>query len=496
MNRKINLCIVLTLAFILGVFNVMLIAHPDELQFVEADEISQIMPRTEDSLNLMGTNISKSISNVSRSGDYIDVTVSLDSNPGVWSFMTDLVFDETALTPVSITEAGGLQDMQVVLPPVDGGRYFGRLVFVAYSFDISYEIGAIVTVRFRVNDSGNRALPVAIGYLDVTTDDGFGGVSAAYVFANNEILSQHGIQAFGEAAVAPFSTTPRPGGILIGDANNDGRITSADATRIAQYVTGQNLEDFNRRAADINVDGMIEPFDVTLLARWLAGHNVVAGPPQNSLTIIPHDNYGNPVYRAQIQVIVNGTARPIEQLHSGIISILNIPNGGNVRFYVTAESGSFSREIPSFNFNNHGVQVVHLSPPITVGNVSAFRGGLARVPIMLDMNPGLTSLRLMVRFDETKLRINCAGDVVNGTVLRDFMFPGLDPYYPVRSGFILLWFLGHSDSTGVLSNMFFTVLDNASSGDAYVRVYFLDASNSEYDQITFPPVSVGHVTVR
>ena len=66
----------------------------------------------------------------------------------------------------------------------------------------------------------------------------------------------------------------------IADVNDDSRVTSADATRIARlilqygthYLTADSAPQFF--AADIDGDGRITPADITMLAQWLVGHPV------------------------------------------------------------------------------------------------------------------------------------------------------------------------------------------------------------------------------
>jgi hypothetical protein len=60
--------------------------------------------------------------------------------------------------------------------------------------------------------------------------------------------------------------------LLLGDADNDGRITSADATLIALYLAGGDVL-IDTEAADITGDG-IDLFTLTVLSRWLVGHDV------------------------------------------------------------------------------------------------------------------------------------------------------------------------------------------------------------------------------
>ncbi|MCL2225230.1 MAG: dockerin type I domain-containing protein [Defluviitaleaceae bacterium] len=70
----------------------------------------------------------------------------------------------------------------------------------------------------------------------------------------------------------------------IGDANDDGRVTSADATRIARWLTTapayRESISICLRAADVNGDNEITTADLILLARWLVGHAVsIAAAP-------------------------------------------------------------------------------------------------------------------------------------------------------------------------------------------------------------------------
>jgi|GEM_PF-1080680 len=79
----------------------------------------------------------------------------------------------------------------------------------------------------------------------------------------------------------------RPNGICfaVGDVNFSGTVTSADATMLARYLSGQ-FDHYDRTdhanfpiclfAADVNGDGFVDIDDLILLAQWLVGHNVIA----------------------------------------------------------------------------------------------------------------------------------------------------------------------------------------------------------------------------
>jgi len=73
------------------------------------------------------------------------------------------------------------------------------------------------------------------------------------------------VNATGESA---WTTWTRKG--LHGDADGDGRITSADATLIARYLIDHNVS-IDLRAADINCDGEVTLEDLTRLAGVLVG---------------------------------------------------------------------------------------------------------------------------------------------------------------------------------------------------------------------------------
>jgi uncharacterized repeat protein (TIGR02543 family) len=68
--------------------------------------------------------------------------------------------------------------------------------------------------------------------------------------------------------------TRAPDNFRVGDTCGNGRVTSADATRIARHVVGHDEYNFCKLAADINGDGEVTITDITLLLRWLVGHNV------------------------------------------------------------------------------------------------------------------------------------------------------------------------------------------------------------------------------
>ncbi|MCL2262336.1 MAG: InlB B-repeat-containing protein [Defluviitaleaceae bacterium] len=93
-------------------------------------------------------------------GEYVDVEISLDENPGLVSLEMHLNFDSLRLTPISI-EGGGVMPLPVA-PPMGASP----LIFIfaaANPLENNYETGRIATVRFRINTgvSGTTA-PISL----------------------------------------------------------------------------------------------------------------------------------------------------------------------------------------------------------------------------------------------------------------------------------------------------------------------------------------------
>ena len=58
---------------------------------------------------------------------------------------------------------------------------------------------------------------------------------------------------------------------LLGDANDDGKINSADALCVLQYSVGMNVKSFNKANADANGDGKINSSDALKILRITVG---------------------------------------------------------------------------------------------------------------------------------------------------------------------------------------------------------------------------------
>ena len=68
---------------------------------------------------------------------------------------------------------------------------------------------------------------------------------------------------------ADYSIT-MDGGFILGDADNDGKVTISDVTLIQMFIAEIADESFNEAAADVNGDGTVNVIDATLIQEFLA----------------------------------------------------------------------------------------------------------------------------------------------------------------------------------------------------------------------------------
>lgn len=57
--------------------------------------------------------------------------------------------------------------------------------------------------------------------------------------------------------------------ILVGDANNDGEVSTDDAVTISSHILGRETPGFFKEAADVNADGRIDIQDVAIIIAYL-----------------------------------------------------------------------------------------------------------------------------------------------------------------------------------------------------------------------------------
>lgn len=182
-------------------------------------------------------------------GETIQVTVSLENNPGLASAILNVSFDTSILTLQSVeynTAMGG----QTVPPQSMNSPV--TLYWVSPFADMSEDC-VFATLTFKVSENAKEG--------DNTK------VNITYEADNVYNLAEENIALNvmpGTVAVIDY---------IPGDINGDGVLNNKDVTRLMQYFAGWDVT-VNTPALDVNNDGSHNNKDVTRLMQYLAGWDV------------------------------------------------------------------------------------------------------------------------------------------------------------------------------------------------------------------------------
>ena len=187
-------------------------------------------------------------------GSTVVASVDISANSGMGAGGFVLSFDPTKLDLVSATAGSALTTGLWVINPNNAN---GTINLQYINTDGLNDSGSILDVTFTIIDSTLETIPLT---LSVTT----------FTDANGNNLSDSVIQ--GNVTV----TNP----VLIGDINNDGNITSADALMALKISSGKNMMSVsasatstNRemKAADVNMDGKVTSLDALQILKYSSG---------------------------------------------------------------------------------------------------------------------------------------------------------------------------------------------------------------------------------
>ncbi|MCL1810034.1 MAG: S-layer homology domain-containing protein, partial [Clostridiales bacterium] len=226
---------------------------------------------------------------------------------------------------------------------------------------------------------------------------------------------------------------------IYGDVNGDGTVDAADATKLAKYLVGHN-DQIVLEAADLDGDGEITMKDLAILQRHLAGW----------------------------------------------VGYENLPYMPGSRARVAV--ASFAQ--PMYTYASY--EAVDGEPTINVGDASAKVGEIVKLPISIENNPGIVTMRLFVEYDDAVLKlveVNDAGAL--GTQIHS---------NNIKSPYILFWEngLGGKDiqTSGEIATLSFEVL---AKGTSDVTVSYngegMDIFNIGFERVRFG-VNNGEVTVE
>lgn len=96
-----------------------------------------------------------------------------------------------------------------------------------------------------------------------------------------------------ESPLIDVTGTVYVGGLVVGDANSDGRVTVNDAAYASAYILGETFEGFNISAADVIADGNITMADVSEIINIVLGATL--NSPAKHAAAARANGYTNPV---------------------------------------------------------------------------------------------------------------------------------------------------------------------------------------------------------
>ncbi len=187
------------------------------------------------------------------SGREVEISISIENNPGIAGYEITLNFDNTVLTPVSV--ANGDVFNGELTSNIHNGEDLSKFTFVTATYAKTTNTeknGTLVTFKFKVKDDapiGKTALTLDCKVTNQSLDD----VSLNKVNGVIEVID-----------------------CIYGDINGDAEVDIKDAVLLAQRLAKWEVT-IDEVAADVNVDGVIDIKDAVLLAQYLAKWDVTLG---------------------------------------------------------------------------------------------------------------------------------------------------------------------------------------------------------------------------
>lgn len=189
-------------------------------------------------------------SNREKAGKTVDITVSLEDNPGIISMLLKVNYDNTYLTLTEVKDAGVLGEQ------VHSDNILKNPYTLSWANDTAEENytanGKIVTLTFAIADDA----PVGKYPVDISYDN------ENYDILNYDLEAVDFAVSNGVIEVIDY---------ICGDVNDDGKVNSMDRIHLARHLSDwDGFENINEKAADINEDGKVNSMDRIYLARHLS----------------------------------------------------------------------------------------------------------------------------------------------------------------------------------------------------------------------------------
>ena len=187
-----------------------------------------------------------------RAGETVDVTISLENNPGVAFMRLSVDYDSNAMKLVEVKDAGIL-GIEVHSDNLTADPYTLYWENSTIRNNITSN-GTAVTLTFEVDENAEEgSYPITVTY-DNTKDD-IMDVDFGEVYFN--VIN-------GAVEVVDF---------IYGDVNGDFEVTPVDSATLSRYLakwTGYGEDVIDPDASDVNCDGSVTAVDSAMLSRHLA----------------------------------------------------------------------------------------------------------------------------------------------------------------------------------------------------------------------------------
>ena len=259
-------------------------------------------------------------------GDTVDITVSLEKNPGIINLKLNVAYDSNVLTLTGRTDANifgtayhapinqsnpaanpyilsWANDLVTSNLTVNGllvtltfkvsesaapGKYDITATYgTYYIYDVDIEPvdftvvhGAVTvqadapvnhTVTFNSNGGTGTMSPQTASVTTALTANSF--TRTGYTFAGWNTAANGSGTPYANGATYSFAAdaTLYAQWAAYGDVNGDGEVTDADRIKLARYLAGWSGYEISESVSDVNGDGEVTYIDRTILTRHLAG---------------------------------------------------------------------------------------------------------------------------------------------------------------------------------------------------------------------------------
>ena len=196
---------------------------------------------------------------IGHAGDTVNVTVSMENNPGIVAAKLRIAYDTTKLKLTNVEDTG-------LFPNFLGANNYNSPYAVVWEDSTATENfaqnGVLLNLTFEIPEG--TALGTTSISLSYDPDEVYNVVDQNVTFATIS----------GGVEIVDFE---------YGDVDDNGKINLRDVTALKKHVAEWTGITINQYAADVNADGKINLRDVTLLKKYVAEWDgIVLGPQQKT----------------------------------------------------------------------------------------------------------------------------------------------------------------------------------------------------------------------